>query len=299
MKTNKSKEDHAIFVDSESGSLRMLGTWLGHAKDTKMRLQRAGKVWSTIRKRFLKCKLSKITHAKVFEACVEGTMLFNIALRPFLAREIKIFQRFCDNKYICIWSERKDEPFRQIQEYGINMASIRYQLQFSSMRTKVEVAHLTRIGHILRLPDESLVKQALLGWLSKLEDKVKSEMRTLMIIPYWVRLIKEAGMEVNMIEELTSNHVDWKIIVKKRQLHVEEYERQQGKAYKIPGVQIRLIREAKESDVMMHNVCINVVIEYLEQELRLQSTKNGCTEILLMHHYFYALSAVMNLSREA
>jgi len=41
-------------------------------------------------------------------------------------------------------------------------------------------------------------------------------------------------MEVNMIEELTSNCVDWKVIVKKRQLHMEEYERQQGKTYKIP-----------------------------------------------------------------
>ena len=79
--TNKSKEEHVIFGDSESGNLRMLGTWLGHEKDTKMRLQRTGKVWSTIRKSFLKCKFSKATQAKVFEACVEGTTLFNIAVR--------------------------------------------------------------------------------------------------------------------------------------------------------------------------------------------------------------------------
>ena len=77
----------------------MLGTWLGHEKDTKMRFQRAGQVWATIKKRFLKCKLSKITQAKVFEACDEGTMLFNVAVRPFLAREIKSFQKFCDKKY--------------------------------------------------------------------------------------------------------------------------------------------------------------------------------------------------------
>ena len=231
--TNKSKEEHVIFGDSESGNVRMLGTWLGHEKDTKMRLQRAGKVWSTIRKRFLTCKLSKVTQAKVFEACVEGTMLFNTAMRPFLAREIKSFQRFCDKKYRYIWSDRKGDSLRQMQEYGINMADIRNQLQVSSIRTKIEVAHLTRMGHILRLPDESLVKQALLGWLTKLEGKVKSKKKTLMIIPYWRRLIKEAGMEVNMIEELTSNRVDWKVIVKKRQLHMEEYERQQGTTYKI------------------------------------------------------------------
>ena len=232
--TNKSKEEHVIFGDSESGNVRMLGTWLGHEKDTKMRLQRASKVWPTVRKRFLKCKLSKVTQAKVFEACVEGTMLFNIAVRPFLAREIKSFQRFCDKKYRYIWSDRKGEPLRQMQEYQSNMADIRNQLQASSIRTKIEVAHLTRMGHILRLPDESLVKQALLGWLTKLEGKVKAKKKTLMIVPYWRRLIKEAGMEVNMIDELTSNHVDLKVIVQKRQLHMEEYERQQGKTYKIP-----------------------------------------------------------------
>ena len=49
-----------------------------------MRFQRAGKVWSTIRKRFLKCNLSKVTQAKVFEACVEKTMLFSVAVLPFL-----------------------------------------------------------------------------------------------------------------------------------------------------------------------------------------------------------------------
>ena len=38
-------------------------------------------------------------------------------------------------------------------------------------------------------------------------------------------------MEVNMIEELISSRVDWKVKVKKRQLHMEEYKRQQWKTY--------------------------------------------------------------------
>ena len=37
-----------------------------------------------------------------------------------------------------------------------------------------------------------------------------------------------------MIEQLTSNRLNWKAKVKKRQLHMEEYERQLGKAYAIP-----------------------------------------------------------------
>ena len=51
-----------------------------------------------------------------------------------------------------------------------------------------------------------------------------------MIMPYWRRLIKEAGMEVNMIEQLTSNRLNWNAKVKRRQLHMEEYERQQEKS---------------------------------------------------------------------
>ena len=115
---------------------------------------------------------------------------------------------------------RKVETLRQMQECGINMDDIRSQLQVSSARTKAELAHLTRMGLILRLPDKSLVKKALLGWLATLESKTKSKRKTLMVIPYWRRLIKEAGMEGNMIEELTSNHLDWKANVKKRRLHV-------------------------------------------------------------------------------
>ena len=71
-----------------------------------MRLQRAGKVWETIKKIFLMCKLSKITQAKVFETCVESIMLFNVAVGPFLAREIKSFQRFCDKKCVEYFTKR-------------------------------------------------------------------------------------------------------------------------------------------------------------------------------------------------
>ena len=53
------------------------------------------------------------------------------------------------------------------------------------------------MGHILRLPDERVVKQALIGWLTTLENKNKSKQKTLKIMSYWRKLIKEAGMEVN------------------------------------------------------------------------------------------------------
>ena len=74
-------------------------------------------------------------------------------------------------------------------------------------------------------------------------------------------------MEANMIEELTSNRLDWKERVKKRQLHMQEYERQQGKTDIIPQGTDKIYQEAKESDVKMQSVCIKIAIGYLEQEL--------------------------------
>jgi len=40
----------------------------------------------------MKCKLSKKTQAKVVETCVESTILFNFAVRPFQNRRQKEFK---------------------------------------------------------------------------------------------------------------------------------------------------------------------------------------------------------------
>lgn len=63
------------------------------------------------------------------------------------------------------------------------MADIRNQPQVSPIGKIVEVAHLTKMGHILRLLDESLVKKTLLGYLTTLESKAKPKKKTLIIIP--------------------------------------------------------------------------------------------------------------------
>ena len=114
--TNVDREENLIFGTDQSEDLRMLGTWLERKTDMRHRIQRAKKVWVTIRKRFTKCRLSKITQAKVFEACIESTLLFNAAVKPFHQREIKAMQTFVDKKCRYIWSEKSGEPLRQMQE---------------------------------------------------------------------------------------------------------------------------------------------------------------------------------------
>ena len=77
----------------------MLRTYIGNEHHTNMQIKRAARKWMQIKKRILKCKLSKKTQAKVVETCVESTMLFNSAVRPFSQSEIKRIQSWIDKRY--------------------------------------------------------------------------------------------------------------------------------------------------------------------------------------------------------
>ena len=106
--TNVDKEENLIFGSEQSEDIRMLGTWLGRKIDMKHRMQSAEKAWAIIRKRFSKCRPNNVTQAKVFEACIESTLMFNAAVRPSHQREIKAMQTFVD-KSTGIYGERKME----------------------------------------------------------------------------------------------------------------------------------------------------------------------------------------------
>ena len=91
-RTNESKEEKMEFGTKDSEEIRMLGTYMGNEHDTKMRIKREARTWMQIRKRCMKCKLSKKTQAKVVEAYVESTILFNSAVRPFHNRRQKEYK---------------------------------------------------------------------------------------------------------------------------------------------------------------------------------------------------------------
>ena len=116
-RTNESKEEKMEFGAKDSEEIQMLGTYMGNEHDTNMRIKRAARIWMQIKKRFLKCKLSKKTQAKVVETCVESTILFNSAVRPFSPSETKRIQSCIDKRYRYIWSNKKEEPLRQICIY--------------------------------------------------------------------------------------------------------------------------------------------------------------------------------------
>ena len=76
-----------------------------------------------------------------------------------------------------IWGSGNKEPLKGMEEKHVNMWDVRRQLGVKSIRTKIEIAHLKSIGHVLRLPDDRLVKRMVLGWNAKLEGLTKARRR--------------------------------------------------------------------------------------------------------------------------
>ena len=85
------------------------------------------------------------------------------------------------------------------------MADIRKALKVPTIRIKVKMAHLMRMGHILRIPDDRIMNQAVLGWSQELENLHKSRKNRQKTVGYWQRLISEAGVEMESVEELVKN----------------------------------------------------------------------------------------------
>ena len=96
------------------------------------------------------------------------------------------------------------------------MADIRKTLKLSTIRNKIEKAHLMRMGHILRMLDDRIVKQAVLGWNQDLENSHKDREKLQTTVGYWRRLMQEAGVEVESVEKLVMNRKEWKEVIKNR-----------------------------------------------------------------------------------
>ena len=116
-----------------------------------------------------------------------------------------------------------------MQQEGVNMQDIRSDFGIKSMRWKIEKRCLERIGHIMRMEDDRLVKAVTLGWLEDLEGKEKLPGRKRKTVLFYKRLVKEAGMDFTKIGELTKNRKVWKKKVKARMKHLSEWEKQRGK----------------------------------------------------------------------
>ena len=253
-RANESKEEKIEFGARDSEEIRMLGTYMGNEHDTKMRIKRAARMWMQIKKRFMKCKLSRKTQDKVVETCVESTILFNAAVRPFSKSETKRIQSWIDRRYRYIWSNKKEEPLRPMERNHMNMQDERNELDVMTIRSKIEKSHLVRIGHIARMSDERLVKQAKMGWIRRMEMGRKPRRRKMTTLAYWHSLLKKANIEVHEVERIAMDRVKWKNMVESRMRQIEQFEKQQGHQYRRHDDE-EIIERRSQYEVQNDNKC--------------------------------------------
>ena len=227
-KNNEDKEEVLDFGDESSHKIRMLGCYMGWKEDVNQRIRRAGMSWSKVKRRLKGSRMSKRMQAKIVEACVESTMLFDCQARSWQVSEMNRMQSMMDRKYRYIWSNKTKPPLIQMQEEHTNMQDVRNSLKVKSLRWKIEKRVLERIGHVLRMEDTRQVKAVTLGWMKELEGKEKMPGKKRKTILYWKGLLKQAGIDWTRIEGLTRDRKAWKQLVRDRMKYLEEWERKGG-----------------------------------------------------------------------
>ena len=228
-RNNEDKEEEIVFGTEDSNKIRILGCYLGPTEDVRQRVKRAGATWVKIKARLKGSRLSKKIQARVVEATVESTLLFDASTRTWQVRELKKMQSTVDKMYRHVWSRKTKPPLRQMEEESKNMQDLRNELGLKTVRLKVEKRCLERIGHIMRMEDDRMVKAVVLGWMEDLEGVTKKKGKKRKTLLYWKKLVKEAGIDKTRIAELTSNRKEWKMTVKERIRHLEKWERRGGK----------------------------------------------------------------------
>ena len=228
-RNNDNKEETLDFGNEEGNKIRMLGSWMGWEEDINQRLRRGGAAWIKVKSRLKGSRLSKKTQARIVEACVESTILFDCQARTWRKGEIKKLQKFMDKRYRTIWSRGNQPPLRQMQAEQKNMQDVRNDLGVKSLRWKIEKRVLERVGHVFRMPDDRMVKGVVLGWLDKLEnwEKVPGKKRKTLL--YWKGLLRESGVDYTQIGMLTQDRDHWRALVRDRMNHLEAWEKAGGK----------------------------------------------------------------------
>ena len=204
---------------------------MGWSEDVSQRLKRGGRAWWITKQRLRGSKITKRLQAKIVEASVESSVLFDAQVRTWRAKELKRMQSFVDKAYQYIWSDKKKQPLRQMQEEGVNMVDVRKSLGVKSLRWKVERRVYERIGHVLRMEDGRLVKSIVFGWLKNLEERAKKKGQKRKTVLYWRRLIREAGWDVMTIGRKAADRKIWKGMVRQRMKHLAEWEDSKGKKW--------------------------------------------------------------------
>ena len=221
-KCHDGKEDSIAFGTVGAQSTRMLGTLLGWIEDCNARIKRGNAAWAKVRKWLWRSTLSKRTKAFVIQAVVESTMFFDGNARSWRLSDIKKLQSVADRCYRFIWNNGKSRALIRMQEEKTNSYEVRRQLNITSIRTKIETRCLERIGHVLRMPNNRLTKQVVLGHWKK-ERRSEGRLNG-GILNYWRRIVKETGEDWTNSENSCKDRKSWKAIISKLRKFLREWE---------------------------------------------------------------------------
>ena len=103
------------------------------------------------------------------------------------------------------------------------MFQVRKTLAVGSLETRIEKKALERIGHVLRMKNDRIVKQIVLGWPVILEDQRKHRQAT---ADYYRKTIERAGLDYECIEDLVMDRNKWRNIGKEREKEINQWEHQ-------------------------------------------------------------------------
>ena len=96
---NEDKEETLEFGTNEGEDVRVLGSWLGAKEDVNHRKQRAGALWGKVKEWLNGSRLNKRWQARIVEACVESSLLYDCQARVWYKRDMKRLQQFMDKCY--------------------------------------------------------------------------------------------------------------------------------------------------------------------------------------------------------
>ncbi|KAI8486755.1 hypothetical protein Bbelb_355030 [Branchiostoma belcheri] len=230
-RNNDDKEEILEFGTEEGGGVRVLGSWLDGDQDVKNRVKRANGLWWKVKGWLKGSKMSKREQARVVEACVESSLLYDCQARVWYKRDIDRLQKWIDKCYRYVWSNRNGEPLRQMEGRHENMQDVRSRLNVKSVRWKIEKRVLERVGHVMRMSNDRITKAVVLGWYQGLEGKDKVAGRKRKTVLYWKGLLKDSGVDWTDVERLSSDRDGWRKIVRERMDHLDKWERQRGNKY--------------------------------------------------------------------
>ena len=148
-------------------------------------------------------------------------MLFNCNTRPFYKSQVKQLQKAMDRRYRLIWGSGNKEPLREMEEKHVNMWDVRRQLG------EIEIAYIRRIGHVLRLPNDRLVKRMVLGWNAELKDLTKARRKQQTTLSYWCKLLTDAAIPHENLQKIVTDRKRWNSEVNNRRKWLKMYECQQ------------------------------------------------------------------------